>query len=140
MNKTVLTLGIVVILIFVSLSGCEESKEDDSTASKSIPVTVEAIAQVVNKSGEPVENVSVSFSVGLDGDYYTTIVRITDSTGWTPFAVSSFSLPLNGEGALTVGITGTFTMELYSLDYKHANANKVNNAYYWSISCRLVQD
>ena len=140
MNKKLGTIGLVFIFICVGLSGCDEFEEDDSNASGSIPVTVEAIAQVVNKSGEPVENVSVCFSVGLDGDYYTTIVRVTDSTGWTPFAVSSFTLPLNGEGAVTVGIQGTFIMELYSLEYEHANANKVNNAYYWSISCRLVQD
>jgi hypothetical protein len=141
MNKKFIATGLIIILICVGLSGCnEESKEDVSKSLKSVTVILEAIAQVVNSSGEPVENVSVTFVVEVNGAIHSSLVRTTDSTGWTSFAVADFLLPLKGTAVLTVGITETLIINKYSLDYQYTSTNKVNNAYYWSISARIVEE
>ena len=141
LNKKLVTIGIVAILFCVVCSGCtNESRQDLDTAVKSVSVIMEAIAQVVNGSGEPVENVSVTFDVAIGGNIHSSIVRTTDSTGWTPFAVAELLLPLNEVAVLSVYITGTNTGVRNSVDHKYAKENQVNNAYYWSYSARIVQD
>ncbi len=45
MNKKLVTIGIILILIFVGFSGCnEESKKDVDNALKSVTIILESIA------------------------------------------------------------------------------------------------
>ncbi len=95
---------------------------------------------MVNSSEEPLENISVTFVVDINGDIHSSLIRTTDSTGWTSFVVLDFLLPLNEVASVSVFITGTQSGKKYSVDHKYAKENQVNNAYYWSISARIVQD
>lgn len=139
MNKKIVTICIFIILLCVGLSGCNETQEELKSFQNSVTVIMEAIAQVVNSSGEPVFNVSVTFDVDINGKIHSSLVRTTDSTGWTSFAVVEFLIPLNEIASLTVYIPETGIIEKYSVSHKQAKENQVNNVYYWSLSARLVQ-
>ena len=96
MNKNFAVVSIVFTLICIGLSGCNESKDGEGNSESSMTVIMEAICQVVNSTGDPVEGVSVSFHLGYN-DLSTKIVHhTTDSTGWTGFAVESVSIKKEG--------------------------------------------
>ena len=121
------------------LSGCEEGTED--ATDMSVFTMIEALAQVINGTGEPVAGASVTFDFRITGNKKNTIVRTTDSTGWTDFAVESLKIPDQGYGYCDVYLTNDNSIrEEYSQSADLARYAIVNEVSYWSISARLVQD
>ena len=142
MNKNLATIGVVAILICVGLSGCNESTKEEETLFLSINTVIEAIAHVAkNSTGESVTNASVTFEFGVNGKILSTLIRTTDSTGWTSFAVANVLIPEEGEAFCKIYLTnGGSPVDFYKLDYYYAKKRLVNDGYYWSLSARLVQN
>jgi len=141
MNKKFLSIAIIVILICVCLSGCNESDDEKDNSKSSITVIFEAIAQVVNSTGDPLGGVSVRFDLGHE-DLSTKVVdHITDSTGWTGFAVESISIK-EGESAFCVVslLDNDAVYEKHRVLYSEVESKTVDGSYYNSISARLVQE
>ena len=84
MNKPLITLVVAVLLICVTLSGCEELEEDSDK--ESVHIVWEAVAEVHNSSGAPVTGIEVEFKFGKYPKYEDES-RYTDTTGWTGFVV-----------------------------------------------------
>jgi len=101
---------------------------------------MEAICQVVNSTGDPVEGVSVSFYLGYD-DLSTKVVHHTnDSTGCTGFAVESVSIKKEGFAFCSVYLTDDDSVhENHYAEYSEVESKTVDNTYYWSISDILVK-
>ena len=142
MNKKLGIIGIVVILICVGLSGCNKPEDKKEATHKPIGIVIEAIAQVVNSTGKPLEGVSVTFEFSVYGTLENTLVRTTDSTGWTSFAVHSTSIPEVIQFATcNIYLTENKNIREYLIKYYLDIKDKtVNNVYYWSISSRLVKE
>lgn len=137
MNKNLVTIGIFVILICVSFCGCETKKDEEEL---SIYTVIEAVAQVVNSTDQPVEGVSVTFEFGVNGNVQKSLVRSTDSSGWTAFAVESVDIPELGYGNCDVYLKEDYGIkEEHAVSYNDIKYKTVDDTYYWSISARLVQ-
>ena len=142
MNKNLLTFGIFFILISVGLSGCEKSKDKEESTDKPISIVIEAVAQVVNSTGEPLEGVSVTFEFSVYGNLENTLIRTTDSTGWTSFAVHSTSIPeVQQFATCIIYLTENKNIrEHHTIYYLDIKDKTVNNVYYKSISARLEKE
>jgi hypothetical protein len=145
MEKKLISIIVVVIFICVGLSGCNEyfenyGEKDKATPELPIFVIIEANAHVGNSSGEPAIGASVSFEIAVNGIVEDTLVRTTDSTGWTSFAVNTVNIPDNGFASCNVYLTNNSSIrEDHSLEHSYAKDRLVDDLYYWSISARLVQ-
>lgn len=139
MKKNLVSISAVFILICVGLSGCNELDEKNNSESP-IAVIIEAAAQVVNSTGEPVEGVSVSFMFGHI-DLTTKIVHhTTDSTGWTGFAVDSISIKKDESAFCSVYLTDNNSVhENREVHYSDVKNKVVDNTYYLSFNAKLVQ-
>ena len=141
MNKKLVTIGIVVLLICVGLSGCDESEDEgdkEESTDQAISVNIEATAQVINTTTwKPVPDFSVDFNIIVNNYILATDVRITDSTGYTPWVTGSVQLPYQGTLVVEVFPTNGGTGEIYTLTYSEAKANLVDKMYIWSLSPML---
>jgi hypothetical protein len=149
MNKKLAVIGIVAILFCVGLSGCNESEDEidpsmsnekEDNDEETISVIMEAVAQVVDSNGNPVEGANVSFDFGYN-DLTTKLTHHkTDSTGWTGFAVESVSIKQDESAFCVVFLTDKNAIyERHRVLYSEIEGKTINDAYYWSISDILVK-
>lgn len=140
MNKKLGAIGIVVILLCIGLCGCDESEDKEESTNQPISIVIEAVAQVVNNTGEPVAAAFVTFDFYVNAKKQITLVRTTDSTGWTSFAVADLEIPFSGYVGCNMYLTNEYTQLYYHRVYhKDAQDKLVNGVYYWSISEIIVQ-
>ena len=122
------------------LCGCDESSDEDTT-DPSLYTVIEAIAQVVNSTGQPVEGESVTIEFQAHGAQQHSFVKTTDSTGWSGFASEAVNIPEQGWATCKVYLTNNDAIREFHVVYHSEAKNKaVDGVYYWSISARLVKE
>jgi len=92
MKKQLILVGIAVLLISVGLSGCNESNDEETDTPTQYTV-IEALAQVINSTGYPIEGESVTFKFQILGEVTESYIRTTDSIGWTSYVIEDGQIP-----------------------------------------------
>jgi hypothetical protein len=66
---------------------------------------------------EKVADASVTFDFDVNGEKHSTLIRTTDSTGWTPFTVADLEIPFGGGVGCNMYLTNKYTALYYHRAY-----------------------
>ena len=138
MDKKIIGIGIFLILVCVGLSGCEESTDGDTKDTSQYTV-IEAIAQVVNSTEQPVKGERVTIEFAVNGAITHSAVKFTDNTGWSGFVSESVRIPDAGLATVNIYLTDNeHITKMHLVHHLDAKNKAIDGVFYWSISERLV--
>jgi len=144
MKKQLVTIGIVVLLLAVGLSGCEELDTMFEESSTKIEVTVKASAQVRERNGtsmRPGVNRQVRFDISKTGGDSFTLYRTTNEQGYTDVAQVGYNLHEGQTINVIFSVTGVDSAtSTRLLTWGVAEIYAKDGKYTWMTSTELITE